>query len=208
MFPWAPARTAAPAIVRVDDRQINTSYHPGWCYFSVAVVDAIEFYRGHTHTHTRSVTGSLTHSRDHTCWQTAKTTKKTFHDIIGLIRSRPKWGRGRAAGLLKAQWCCKMLLCCFTAASFSLFLPVCLWVCLSRGSLYWCQGFRARLLPITLLHLVENNSELCSSDSASINVWKCSINLQNGTQLQVQALEPVCTVTSKRSSWIKTTCWT
>lgn len=52
IVPSAAVRIASPAIVFVDDGQINNSYHPGWRDVSVAVADDIGFYRGHTHTRT------------------------------------------------------------------------------------------------------------------------------------------------------------
>lgn len=102
IFPWAAVRIASPTIVFVADRQINNSYHPGWRDVSVAVADDIGFHRGHTHPHTlwrcRSLTHTLAGPDMLTC--SKKKKKKSFHDIIGFIRSRPKWDRGPVAGLV------------------------------------------------------------------------------------------------------------
>lgn len=101
IFPWAAFRIASPTIVFVDDRQINNSYHPGWRDVSVAVVDDIGFHRGHTHPRAlwrcHSLPHTLTGPGTLTC---SKKKKKSFHDIIGFIRSRPKWDCGPVAGLV------------------------------------------------------------------------------------------------------------
>lgn len=97
-FPWAAVRIASPTIVFVDDRQINNSYHPGRDV-SAAVVDDIGFHRGHTHPHALAL--SLAPAHAHGPWHADMQQKKeSFHDIIGFIRSRPKWDCGPVAGLV------------------------------------------------------------------------------------------------------------
>lgn len=90
IFPSAPL-----CIVGVDDRQINNSYHPGCCV-CVAAVDDNVFYRPHTH----AISLARSHTHGSTRADTQQKKKKTFHDIIGFIRSRPKWGSSPVAGLM------------------------------------------------------------------------------------------------------------
>lgn len=80
----------------MNDRRINNSHHQGWYYFFAVVVDNIEFFRGHTDSSMSQTSFQIdkhTHIHMHTL-------QKTFHDIIGFIRSRPKQESSPLAGLM------------------------------------------------------------------------------------------------------------